>query len=192
MRRPLRQLVQRIFEASSALARNAAQDRPLIELSNTLRLELIQQTEQSLNQLLTQQAGTRLQVEQQQPLQFNLNIPLLVDQQSRNLQLKVKQKHSANAEEAEQLWDIELSFEFGLLGLITTRIQLQGKKISANFWAVQANTKQMIDRHLDEFKTQLSRAGFELGLFDCFAGAAPEVEQSPPYPLNDNLLDIQA
>ncbi len=187
-----RQLIREIFPQPTTHITDKQHDRPVIELSNTLRLELLQQTEQTLNQLLTQQSSTRLQLEQHQPLNLFLNIPIQVDQESQNLQLKIKQKKKGHSDETVQCWEIELSFEFGLLGMITTRILLQDSKISANFWAHQASTKNLIDNHMGQFKTQLQKAGFELGLFDCFNGPVPQPSGKDQYATNDNLLDLEA
>jgi hypothetical protein len=188
-----RHLIREIFpQAAPQVSSKQHHDGPVIELSNTLRLELLQQTEQTLNQLLTQQSSTRLQLEQQQPLNLFLNIPIQVDQESQNLQLKIKQKKKSHSDEAVQCWEIELSFEFGLLGMITTRILLQDSKISANFWAHQAATKNLIDSNMNQFKTQLQKAGFELGLFDCFNGPAPQPNDKDHYTTHDNLLDLKA
>ncbi len=186
------QLIRGTFPQPTTHITDKQLDRPVIELSNTLRLELLQQTEQTLNQLFTQQSSTRLQLEQQQPLNLFLNIPIQVDNESQNLQLKIKQKKKGRSDELVQSWEIELSFEFGLLGMITTRILLQDNKISANFWAHQPSTKNLIDHHMNQFKTQLQKAGFEPGLFDCFNGPAPQPSQKEQYITNDNLLDLEA
>jgi hypothetical protein len=188
-----RQLVQQIFQHSqNADQKTVHHERALVDLSSTLKLELMQQTEQSLTHLLSQQSSTRLQLEQHQPLNLFLNIPIQVDQQSRNLQLKIQQKRRPDLDENVQSWEIDLSFEFGLLGMITTRILLQDNKISANFWAHQKETKNLIDTHLEQFKTQLTKAGFTLGLFDCFEGPAPQATTSKPYYMSDNLVDLEA
>jgi hypothetical protein len=188
-----RHLIREIFpQPVTHVATRPHHDAPIIELSNTLRLELLQQTEQTLNHLLIQQSSTRLQLEQQQPLNLFLNIPIQVDQESQNLQLKIKQKKKSQSDESIQCWEIELSFEFGLLGMITTRILLMDHKISVNFWAHQSGTKNLIDHHMGQFKTQLQKAGFELGLFDCFNGPAPQPSEKDEYATSDNLLDLQA
>jgi hypothetical protein len=187
------QLIRDIFTHSAhQVSAKQHHEAPVIELSNTLRLELLQQTEHTLNHLLTQQTSTRLQLEQHQPLSLFLNIPIQVDMESQNLQLKIKQKKKNQSDDSAQYWEIELSFEFGLLGMITTRILLQDTKISANFWAHQSDTKNLIDNHMDEFRSQLKKAGFELGLFDCFYGTAPEPDKNNHYTANDNLLDLEA
>jgi hypothetical protein len=187
------QLIRDIFSHSAhQVTAKQHHEAPVIELSNTLRLELLQQTEHTLNHLLTQQTSVRLQQEQHQPLSIFLNIPIQVDMESQNLQLKIKQKEKNQSDDTAQYWEIELSFEFGLLGMITTRILLQDTKISANFWAHQSNTKSLIDNHMDEFRSQLKKAGFELGLFDCFYGTAPEPDKNNNYTDNHNLLDLEA
>ena len=187
-----RHVMREVFPQPASTQANTQQaENSFNSLSNTLRLELLQQTEQTLNHLLTQQTTTKLQLEQQQPLNLFLNIPLQLEQENRKLALSIRQNKKNQYEATESSWEIELSFEFGLLGMITTRILLQGQKISANFWTQQTHTKMLIDTHMDQFKKQLTRAGFELGLFDCFKGTAPQPVQRNQFN-TDNLLDLEA
>lgn len=183
-------LVTKIFSSHSNTGQQVNQERFIQDISQFLRSELVQQSEQSLNQLLTQKTALKLQVETQQPLQVHLNIPVEVDNESRNVELKVKEKQR-NEQESEQHWEIDLTFEFGLLGQISTHILLQENKLSAHFWAIKATTKTLIETHLDQFKQQLHKSGFELGLFNCYQGSPPEPRQTAPVLLTDNLLDIK-
>lgn len=186
---PFRQLIRQLIVANAASSKKLPSDSALLELSNNYRGELLQQVEQSLNHLLIQKTSVRLQLEQNQPIQFNLNIPLQVDNESTALKLKIRQKQR-NETTDEQHWEINLSFEFGLLGLISSHILLQDKKLSAHFWAVKTHTKNLIDSQLDHFKTQLKKAGFELGMFDCFIGQ-PSTGEEHSSPVSENLVDIK-
>lgn len=184
-------LIQQVFQQSQDNHQKPVVERALLDISHQLRNELIQQADQTLNQLLTQKTSVRLQTEQNLPIHINLNIPLQVHNESRNLKLKIKQKQK-HEDQSEQHWEINLSFEFGLLGLISTHILLQNSKISAHFWATHQKTKTLIDNNLHQFKSQLQKSGFELGLFDCFQGQPPESSSSDQPVLNENLLDVKA
>ncbi len=180
-----------LSQAQSSANQTMPQERQILEMSQFLRSELIQQSEQSLNQLLTQKAAIKLQSETQQPLQMHLNIPLQVDHEARNVELKIREKQRQE-QSVEPHWEIDLTFEFGLLGPISAHILLQAHKLSAHFWAMKPKTKILIEDHMDQFKHQLHKSGFELGLFNCYQGSPPEAESNPPVSLSENLLDIQA
>ncbi len=185
-----RNLVQQIFNQHASQGKLQT-DHSLQDITNVLRNELVQQTEQTLNQLLIQKTNVRLQTEQNQPIQINLNIPIQVHNESRNLKLSIKQKQKSEIK-SEQHWEIRLSFEFGLLGLISSHLLLQENKLSAHFWAVEKSTKSLISQNLENFKTQLRKSGFELGLFDCFHGQPAEEQTTSQHRTSENLLDVKA
>jgi hypothetical protein len=186
----IRNLVEQIFQAPDKSDANKPGERFLQDISQFLRNDLLQQSEQTLHQLLTQKASLRLQQEQQQPIQINLSLPLQIDNQSRPLHLRIREKQR-NKQEDEQHWEMDLSFEFGQLGMISTHILLQANRLSAHFWARKVETKQLIDSQLEKFKQQLSRRGFEPGLFNCYHGEAPTPEKANQLAYFDNLVDIQ-
>ena len=155
------------------------------------RQQFSQQLDQSINQLLLGKTGLRLQQEQQQPLNMNLVLPLqLPNEPQRELKLRLRER--ANPDNPEQpAWEVRLSFEFGMLGLITVHILLQENRISAHFWAVEESTWQLIDTQLPDFRRQLLKSGFEPGLFDCFRGQPVTGDDDRPELDGDNLLDIE-
>ena len=183
------QLLRQVVESNAAPGSARLADPLLSEAATLLKTELLQQTEQTLNHFLIQKTTLRLQQEQHAPIQFNLNLPLQVDNKTSTLKLKIKQRRNGSPED-EQHWEINLSFEFGLLGLISTRLLLQETTLSAHFWASKPVTKQLIDTQMDQFKQQLRKSGFQLGLFDCFIGKPPETHESPAISI-DNLVDIK-
>ncbi|MBT3205487.1 MAG: flagellar hook-length control protein FliK [Gammaproteobacteria bacterium] len=182
-------LLRQIIDSNTPEAKVRIPDNILTEISGTLKIELSQQLEQTLSQLLTQKTTIRLNQEQNQPIQINLNIPLQVNEENRSLKLSIKQRNSSDKDEQNN-WEISLAFEFALLGLISTNILLQDTKLSAHFWAVKSGTKQLIDTHMDQFKNQLKKSGFEPGLFDCFIGK-PTTQEEKPHPVGENLVDIK-
>jgi hypothetical protein len=151
--------------------------------------DAIKSTEQSLNQGLFQKTSLRFQQELQQPIAFNLNIPYLEQQEVKSLQLKIRQKSKENVE--NQAWEIRLSFEFNLLGLISTHVSLDGDTLSTNFWAVKEGTKNKITDALPEFKQQLVKSGFNLGYFFCYLGQPLPGDDNNFSPMPDSLLNIK-
>ncbi len=182
-------LLRQIIESNSTETKARIPDNILNELSGTLKVELLQQLEQTLHQLLTQKTTIRLNQDQNQPIQINLNIPVQADDGNKSLKLNIKQRNSIDNDEQNH-WEINLAFEFAQLGLISTNLLLQDTKLSAHFWSVKSSTKQLIDTHMDRFKNQLKKSGFELGLFDSFIGKPATTEKSS-HPVIENLVDIQ-
>ena len=182
-------LLRQIIESNAGENKTSMHDAAMADSSNALKAELLQQLEQSLSQLLTQKSGMRLNQELNQPIQINLNIPLQLNNETTSLKLKIKQQKSSDVDD-QQHWEISLAFEFALLGLISTNILLQDTKLSANFWAEKSDTKQLIDTHMNQFKNQLKKSGFELGFLDCFIGK-PVAQDDKVKPVEDNLVDIK-
>ena len=170
---------------------NAAEIKaPLEEPLQLLARDIIKLVEQSSSQQLLQQTSLRYQQELQQPLVLNLAIPINDEQKTRELRLKIRQKHRAS-ETQQQCWDIHFDFEFGLLGLISTHLVLEENTLSASFWSEQPDTQVKIDNGLDDFKQQLNRAGFDLGQFYSFVGKPPVEAEEPMMPASEALLDIK-
>ena len=152
--------------------------------------DAIRSTEQSLNQQLFQQTSLRFQQELQQPIAFNLNIPYIEQQTVKSMQLKIRQK-SKGASAENQAWEIRLSFKFGLLGLISSHILLEGDTLSTSFWAIEETTKNKINDALPDFKQQLVKSGFNLGHFFCYLGQPLQESDYAFSPIPESLLDIK-
>ena len=118
-----------------------------------------------------------------------MNIPLKVEDEVRNLKLKISEKDK-HGEDNDQNWEIDLTFNFAQLGLISTHILLQKNCLSANFKAEEENTWALIDQHMQEFKSQIISSGFEAGIFDCHHGTIEEVDEKPPLRGGENFVDI--
>ena len=152
--------------------------------------ELVKLVEQSVSQQLLQQTSLRLQQELQQPIAFNLAIPLTDQQKNQELRLKIRQRKN-ESDPDRQSWDIHLDFEFGLLGMISTHLLLDDNTLSASFWSEQLETQQKIDRNLDSFKQQISRVGYDPGQFHSFPGKPPASTERETSHMPDSLLDIR-
>ncbi len=189
----MRDLVLQVIQSQHAgMQKVTVDEAPLQELSSLLRSELLQQLDQTSTQLLLQKTTLKLNQELQQPIQINLNIPLQLKEDTVQLKLKLKQQQQ-NEQPQTQQWEIDLSFDLPLLGLISTRLLLQESKLSASFWAVRDSTRLLIDSHLHQFKQQLVNSGFELGAFHSFPGQPAKHEQDDPIQGQDRgLLDVKA
>ncbi len=181
-------LLHQIINSNSEKSKASLPEKVMPEVVSTIKFELLQQLEQTISQLLNQKTSIRLNQELNQPIQINLSIPLQVDDKTTALKLHIKQRQSNDPDEQNH-WEINLSFEFALLGLISTNILLQDNKLSAHFWAVKITTKELIETHMNQFKNQLKKTGFELGLFDCFVGK-PVIKDENIETVVENLVDV--
>ena len=190
--RPLLQQWARQISNSPQLTAHSASNKnsPDTESYSNFARDILKLVEQSLSQHQFQQTSMRYQQELQQPINLSLSIPVTEDQSTRPLHINIRQRKSSVANE-DNAWDVILSFEFGLLGLISSHINLDGNTMSTTFWASQEDTRLMIDHALPEFRQQLLASGFELGKFSSLPGPAPETKEhtNPYYP--DSLLDIK-
>jgi len=183
----LRQISAQTAQGSSAEVNAKAN---LHEPFQAIGKEIIKLVEQSASQQLLAQTNLRLQQELQLPIGLSLAIPVTDQQKNQELRLKIRQRNP-EAEPEDQSWDIHLDFEFGLLGLISTHLLLDGNRLSASFWSQQIETQNKIDSHLNDFKQQITRAGYDLGQFHSFPGKPPEEPARDAMTMPETLLDIR-
>ncbi len=187
-----KELVAQIVQSHTTMPGHKIDETRLQEVSQLFRNELLQQLDQSSTQMLLQKSTLKLSQEQQQPFQINLNIPLQFKQDTVQLKLKLKQRQPSEQPQSQH-WEVKLSFDLPLLGLISTHLLLQDSTLSASFWAVRNSTKDLIDTHLHQFRQQLVKSGFEPGLFNSYSGQPIGVEDEQTWRKpDDNLLDVNA
>ncbi len=186
-----KELVAQIIHSHGNTADQHLDEARIQDISHLFRNELLHQLDQSSTVMLLQKSTLKLSQEQQQPLQINLNIPLQFKQDTVQLKLKLKQRQPTEQAQSQH-WDVKLSFDLPLLGLISTHLLLQGSTLSASFWAVRDSTKTLIDMHLHLFRQQLINSGFEPGLLNSYPGQPVGNEDEPSWRKpDDNLLDIK-
>ncbi len=155
-----------------------------------LARDMIKLVDQTTGQQLLQQTSLRYQQELQQPMAFNLAIPVTDEQKTRELQLKIRQRHQPD-DSHKQCWDIHFNFEFGLLGMISSHLQLEEDTLSASFWSELIETRNKIENNLPDFRQQLVRAGFKPGQFHSFEGRPPKTTEPLSPMMPESLLDIR-
>lgn len=187
-------VTQQLRQISAQTAQGSSTDvnvkTNLDESFQAIGKEIVKLVEQSASQQLLQQTNLRLQQELQLPFSLNLAIPLTDQQKNQELRLRIRQRNP-EADPENQSWDIHLDFEFGLLGLISTHLLLDGNKLSASFWSQHTETRNKIESHLYDFKQQLTRAGYDLGQFHSFPGKPPEESVHDAMTMPETLLDIR-
>ncbi|MCP4494658.1 MAG: flagellar hook-length control protein FliK [Gammaproteobacteria bacterium] len=188
----LQQLTQQILSQPLKPGVPPAPDiRPQFdEQLQMLARDMIKLVDQSTGQQLLQHTSLRYQQELQQPMSFNLAIPMTVEQKTRELQLKIHQRHQPG-DRHKQCWDIHFNFEFGLLGMISTHLQLDETTLSASFWSELTETQNKIENNLPGFRQQLVSVGLEPGSLRSFKGSPPATTEPSSPVIPESLLDIR-
>ncbi len=136
--------------------------------------ETKQSIEATLHKLLLQNTTTKLNQDVNNTQLINSQIPFELDKQTRDVTLKIKQ-HKNHANETTDAWEIHLSFEFAVLGFISTKIMLKDNhEVSVLFWAELTKTKQLLEEKKHIFQQQMKMAGFNLANLSVFLGTHSE------------------
>lgn len=158
-------------------------------LKNTLA-EAKQSIEANIQKLLLQATSSKITQETQITQLINSQIPLEIEKQTKDVALKIKQRKKEN-EKQDDSWEIQLSLEMGILGLISTKILLvDNNQISVLFWADLENTKQLIEDKKHIFKQQLSSAGFTINHLNIFLGTLSNNDETTTEQSLKQFIDV--
>ncbi len=177
--------------ASASAAEQAADEARIHEFVSQLAREGSRLIEQGLAHNLLQRASLGLQQETQQPLALSIAIPLLDDQQIKPLSIDLAQRSRVDAER-NQCWDIRLSFEFGELGPVSCHIVLEGDRVGASFYSLEAHARQSIEQALPRLRQRLAAAGFATGEMHSFTGKSVSDPEPAVRAFGETLIDIEA
>jgi len=137
------------------------------------------QTHQSLSLSTSEQTGQLL---------WQMDVPVLADGRRDHLELKI-QRDAENEDEngSGATWKVDVSFDFGELGNVTSRISLNGKQVHCAFWSDKAGTAHRFEQALPRLEQMLQRAGLEVSAVSALQGDPPD-----PTKLRKQLLDERA
>ncbi len=186
------QSIDLVLNASDDMKKGAKQnsnDELLSELLKTTLKDAKQTIELTIHKMLFQTASSKLNQEINSSLLINTQIPFEIDKKTKDIALKIKQ-HKNDSHDKEDTWEIHLSLEMGLLGLISTKIILKDSlDVSVTFWAELYKTKQLIDEKKNVFHRQMTKAGFNLSHINIFLGK--KIDEVPPIQISDKqFIDI--
>ncbi|MEM7561686.1 MAG: flagellar hook-length control protein FliK [Pseudomonadota bacterium] len=170
---------------------NPEQTRPVYhELSASQIREGVRLIESSLTQFLLQRASLGMQQESELPLNINLALPLLDDNELIPVTLTLNQR-DADSPEARKSWDIRINFEFAELGPICCHLFLQDENLAVSFYSENPRTRDRFDAALPMLRTQLLEAGFIPGELHSFQGIPTAQQSMPSLRGIESLLDIR-
>lgn len=127
----------------------------------TVVRELVQQIESSLARVQLNQLASVPGDQTSAPL-FTLELPVRRGNQADVFDLRIQRDSEGNGDEIEK-WSVWLAFDFDGLGPVRTLISAHGNQVSVSLWAEQDHTATAFDQNLDQLRTNLDRAGLEVG-----------------------------
>lgn len=155
--------------------------------------------DQMLNRLMRLVEGAITRIQSHQTLSLNANeqtgqllwqvdVPVLVDGRREHLGLKI-QREGENEDEnpSGATWKIDVEFDFGELGNVTSRISINGKRVHCAFWSDKAATTSRFEQALPRLEKMLKDAGLEVSAVSALQGA-PHDRARP----SKQLLDERA
>lgn len=179
-------------EIDANVSKNKTNKEDTELLSEFLKLSLKdskQAFESTINKLMFQNTASKLNQEVNLTQLINTQIPFESDKDTKDIHLTIKQRKKAKENE-DDCWEIQLSLEMGLLGVINTTIILRDSfEVSVLFWAELASTKQLIDDKKNIFYQQMKNAGFNVENISVFLGKKSN-DRLPIEISNKRLIDI--
>lgn len=143
-------------------------------------------TDQILNRLMRLVEGAIARIQNHQTLSLNtseqtgqllwqLDLPVQVDGRRENLELRIQGEGGTEDEDQSAAsWKIDVQFDFGELGNVTSRISLNGKRVHCAFWSDKAGTASRFEQALPRLEQMLQQAGLEVSAVSALQGNPPE------------------
>ncbi|MEE2000069.1 flagellar hook-length control protein FliK [Alkalimonas sp. MEB108] len=163
---------------------------------------LLQQLDaQSASQLLRQLAGhssamqqsqlASAELQQQQPGQFLLQLPIQLEQQSSQLQLKIEQREESaehTSDNKTKVWQLTMHFDLLDLGKLMATARLQDNRLNLQIYSEQTQAQALAEQYLPLLTERLTAQGIEVEQAQCQLGAVP----GTLFSRQSSLIQVQA
>ncbi len=162
------------------------------EMADALVSILLKQVKSTVARVtLNQLASTSSRQETgSNPLQLNLDIPVLHGNHTTVFQFRIEEEPNASAEQAkitEKRWMVQIGFDIEGLGPMLCQIYLWGAKTSVSFWAEWEQTLEQARSHFEYLEEVLQDMGLQVNKIEAHLGI-PEVDKTL---LQQQLVDIK-
>jgi len=149
-----------------------------------LLLELAKQVESSLARTQLHQAAS-LPASEQSPTNLAFELPIRNNEQIDIFDIIINEEEKQNQAEkdSKQQWGISIAFDLGGLGPVHAKLKMIDNKVSTTFWAENAETTQLFNKHLENLRQRFHQAGLESSELCCYPG-------TPPVPASSKLPHI--
>lgn len=156
----------------------------------TVVRDLVQQIESSLARVQLNQLASVPSEQAPAPL-FTLELPVRRGNQADVLDLRIQRDAEGNDGEMEK-WSVWLAFDFDGLGPVRTLISAHGNQVSVSLWAEQDHAATAFEQNLDRLRTNLDRAGLEVGRLASQPGRPHDTRNNPQADRPQSLVDTLA
>jgi len=137
--------------------------------------DLLSKTEGALSKITLNQLASA-NTDSTSPRQvWQLEIPIFHHQSTESIFLKIERDETSSKASAKskQQWTISVEMTPPKLGLIRNKLTLANNQVSANFWAEQDDTRQLIQQHLEVLRKQFIRAKLDAKTIQVQQGSGP-------------------
>jgi len=176
---------------STHTSAQTAKDQFDLTLSTLLRQVAASIARIQIHQLSNAQAQQGREAEPSLLNSWQLEIPILHNQQVESFQVRIEERE--NEEEKEQSnnkkskqWTITLAFDLAPLGPMCAVLTVIDDAVSATIWAEKQPTLKVLNEEITELRQSLENLGLEVGEVECRHG----VPQSTTTQLKQNLVDV--
>ncbi len=152
--------------------------------------DMLSQTEGSLARLLLNQLAS-LPADEGGKQVWQFELPIQLSQQMNGFRLQISRDEQRQPGQQEGSWAVRIDFDLAGLGPVSSRLVLNGNRISSHFDTQDEGARRRIEQALPVLEQAFSRAGFEVGHLT--ARQDDRVMMESPLPrLPFPLLDEQA
>lgn len=143
--------------------------------------------EGALHRVQSQQLATLAARDHGAPA-WHFELPVRLGQQYDAVRLTVGREPPRQGHDEDVTWTVNLALSPGDLGGMHVRVTLSGIRISSTLWAEHPETAELVRGRLDELRTGLDGAGFDVGRMQCLDGCPPAARAEP----SGGLLRVRA
>ena len=171
------------FRGSVPLPQAAAESTlDLINRLGNLRLDLLQQAEAALARIQLHQLAALPREGERGLFEWLFELPIRRGDGLDLWSMRLYREPDAQARERDHKqanWSMQLAFELPGLGPVQALVQLADETVSTRFWAEDAHTVPLFNRHLDELRHALLDAGLDVADLDCLPGSIHPDKATP-------------
>lgn len=182
-------------DVPQAQARSSASIPQQLANTDNAISEILRQTTASLARIQLAQVAS-MPTEPNQPPSFVLAIPVRHGEGTDIFELHIEKDGHNGSEEnnKENGWTVTLSFNLDHLGAMRTRLHVLDKAVTANWWADEPNTLELLNREMEALKLSLQSEGLTVNRLEAHLGPAPTPQKTTTPKQDDppNILDIEA
>lgn len=171
-----------------AYARQAATLPPLMNMSEGVLEQLLQQTERTLAHVQTLQLHTANN-EAQRPT-WAMELPVRHGDGVDLFDLRVQPDANQDSTEQDNAgWTAMLAFDLEGLGPLRVQVSLLNNHISTFWWAEQAPTATLFQQHMETLKARLAASGLSVDQVRCQTGLTTHAMSNKSMAYNNTTID---